>query len=225
MSKLSYLIESELEKAEVVLAAKSITDAIQKMAENAASMEPEDVMPLNDAIREHFGAEAADTFAENVGTKLRELVKNLSDAKNVIANEISRLQGDAVDMPSSDLDVDEFPADDGEDATNDLEMPEEPAAEEPAGDDEGAVDFGDEMPRFNDEDLGHAAGRARKESVETSKKILEGFDPDKALAREYIGLLKEGKSASEASSVITETYGIGIETLITVMESFSKGQR
>ena len=36
MKNLSYLIESELEKAEVVLAAKSITDAIQKMAETAA---------------------------------------------------------------------------------------------------------------------------------------------------------------------------------------------
>ena len=218
MSNLTYLIESELEKAEVILAAKSITDAIQKMAEKAASMEPEDVMPLNDAVREHFGADVADAFAENVGTKLRELVKHLSDTKNAVANEIARMQGEAVDMPSSDLDSDELPA--AEEPAGDLgdmEAPEEPAAE-PAPED-GAVDFGEEMPRFNDEDMGRAAGRPRKESVETTKPMLESFDPDAVLAREYVNLLKEGKTAGEAAGIITESYAIDISTLIEIMEA------
>lgn len=220
MTKLSYLIESELEKAEVVLAARAITDAIQKMAEKAAGMEPEDVMPLNDAIREHFGPDAANTFAENVGSKLRDLVKNLSDAKNDIANEIARLQGEAVDVPSSDLDSDDLDLNQDAEPEGDLGEPVEEPEEAPEGDD---IDFGD-MPRFDDENMSKAAGRARKESVENNKPILESFDPDKALAKEYLGLIKEGKTAKEAADIVTETYGIEIDTLIEVMESV-KGKK
>lgn len=223
MKNLSYLIESELEKAEVVLAAKSVTDAIQKMAENVAKMEAEDVMPLNDPIREHFGPEAATKFAEAVGSALRELTQKLSDSKTAISNEIARMQGELTDEPSSDLDgmgdeemSDEIPA---PEAGGDLDI-EIPDVDATADDEVGNLG-GEDEPRFDDEDLSKAAGRARKESAAPKKRILETRNPDLAVAREYAALVRAGNSPSKAAATVTESYGIEIKTLIAIMESVS----
>lgn len=217
MRNLSYLIESELEKAEIVLAAKSITDAIQKMAENAAKMEAEDVMPLNDPIREHFGPEAADTFAEAVGQALRNLTQAISEAKNNISNEIARMQGEVVESNDLEMMSDEEPSSDDEDA--EIEMPDEDAEIEMPGDDtQGGEEM--DMPRFDDEDLSNAAGRARKESATPRKKILES--PDAIVARQYAKMIREGKSAKAAAKVLTETYAIDISTLVDIIEGSRK---
>lgn len=217
MRNLSYLIESELEKAEIVLAAKSITDAIQKMAENAAKMEAEDVMPLNDPIREHFGPEAADTFAEAVGQALRNLTQAISEAKNNISNEIARMQGEVVESNDLEMMSDEEPSSDDEDA--EIEMPDEDAEIEMPGDDtQGGEEM--DMPRFDDEDLSNAAGRARKESATPRKKILES--PDAIVARQYAKMIREGKSAKAAAKVLTETYAIDISTLVEIIEGSRK---
>lgn len=216
MKNLSYLIESELEKAEVILAAKSITDSIQKMAETAAKMEAEDVMPLNDAIREHFGADAAAKFSENTSAAIRDLTQKLVDAKAAVANEISRMQGETIDEPSSDLDGldDEMAADDAEVAAP------EAAEDDDLGLDE--LDFGDdeevapEAPRFDDQEISKAAGRARKESaVPVKKPLVEG---DAIVARQYVKLLREGNTPRDAAYAITDTYGIDVETLIAILE-------
>jgi len=217
MRNLSYLIESELEKAEIVLAAKSITDAIQKMAENAAKMEAEDVMPLNDPIREHFGPEAADTFAEAVGQALRNLTQAISEAKNNISNEIARMQGEVVESNDLEMMSDEEPSSDDEDA--EIEIPDEDAEIEMPGDDtQGGEEM--DMPRFDDEDLSNAAGRARKESATPRKKILES--PDAIVARQYAKMIREGKSAKAAAKVLTETYAIDISTLVDIIEGSRK---
>lgn len=225
---LSYLIESELEKAEVVLAAKSITDTIQKMAETAAKMEADDLMPLNDPIREYFGPEAAAAFSEGVAGKIRELVKVISDTKNAISDEIARMQGELSGEPSNDLatmDGDEAGTDEtGGDSDLDLELP---ADDSDADADEAPVPAPAEpieAPKFDDDGMGSlkAAGRARKESVESNKPMLESFNPDRAVAQEYVGLLREGKTPTEAAGVITETYGLSVNDLIDIVSSFKK---
>ncbi len=227
---IAFLIESELEKAEVVLAARSITDTIQKMAETVAKMEAEDVMPLNDPIREHFGPEAAAKFSEAVSGKLRELTQSLSETKNIISDEIARMQGEQVDTPSDDLSTmdDSALSPDANAAPDAATAPEAgaeeaPAAPAPEGGEEGVDDMNKlpgmdgAEPRYSDSDFGgNAAGRARKESYESKKPMLESAD--RALAREYVSFIREGKTAAEAAGLITETYGIDIDTLIQIME-------
>ena len=210
---IAFLIESELEKAEVVLAARSMTDSIQKMAETAAKMEAGYLMPLNDPIREHFGPEAAAAFSEAVADKLRALVQTLSDTKNALSDEIARMQGEQVATPSDDLasmDDDALNSDEA-DSEHDADLDAAAAAEAATHKTEPAP-----APRFNDNDLGvgNAAGRMRKESVNTTKTMLA----DTIVARQYAGLVREGKSPSEAATVITGTYGIDLSTLIEIME-------
>jgi hypothetical protein len=225
MKGLSYLIEGELEKAEVVLAAKSITDAIQKMAETAAKMEAEDVMPLNDPIREHFGPDAAAAFAEAVAGKLRELTATLSATKNAISDEIARMQGELDGTPTNDLatmDDDALDASEGSDGENmpDLNL------DAPAADEEPTEAPAAPAPRFDADQMGDAdtkaAGRARKESVEIRKPMLEGFDPDRIIAGEYVRMIREGALPLVAATALTETYGLSLDTLIDIVTSQKK---
>jgi hypothetical protein len=212
---IAFLIESELEQAEVILAARSISDALQKMTENAAKMEAEDLMPLVDPIREHFGPEASSQFSDAVTEKLRHLVEVLSETKNAVSDEIARLQGEDV-APTNDLST--------MDSEMDSEGDESSEEAEPAEDDTfdfDDMDFEDEAedtgnsekPKFSDEELPvqNAAGRVRKESVELSG--------DRAIMREYAGLIREGQEAKTAAKIITETYGIDFSTLLQIVES------
>ncbi len=237
MKNLSYLIESELEKAEVVLAAKSITDAIQKMAETAAKMEAEDIMPLNDPIRDHFGPEAAAAFATAATEKVRALVQALGDAKNGISDAIARMNGEMSGEPNNDLATMDADANMGDGAADDgqsdlaAELPAdagEGEVEAPADDAMAGLPSPDaapaEAPKFDDDGAGSlkAAGRARKESAEPTKPMLESVNPDRIVAQEYVGMIREGKTAAEAATVITESYGLSIDDLIEIVTSFKK---
>lgn len=201
---IAFLIESELEKAEVVIAARSISDTLQKMAENAAKMEAEDLMPLIDPIREHFGPAASTQFSDAVTEKLRNLVQVLSETRNAVSDEIARLQGEEVSTPVSDLDNEDFDMDDQEgDSDLDAEIEPEDAEPETSEGDSDIFDF--DKPEQN------AAGRIRKESVEMTG--------DRAVMREYANLIRSGKNASQASEIIMESYGIDLRTLVTIVES------
>ena len=66
LANLRTLMEQDLDQAELVLAAKDMVDRLQKMAEDLASMQVEDLMPLVDAMRESFGTEQANAFSASV---------------------------------------------------------------------------------------------------------------------------------------------------------------
>ncbi len=222
MKSISYLIESELEKAEVILAAKSIADTLQKMAENVAKMDADDVMPLTDPIRDMFGAEVATSFADNVSAKLRELTEKIKETKTAISDEITRMEGGEV--PASDLGgMDELPDDSGfgdtppetdagaasemgdEDVVDPLDKPAPEAHPVPAGP-------MDQAPNL-------AAGRAKKESFKHPKGILES---DKGLAREFIKKINEGMTAKDASENLASHYAIPLNIVVDIISSFRK---
>jgi len=186
-NRLSYLIENELEKAELVIAIKGITDKLQDMAEDLAKVEADDIMPMGDSLKAAFGPQIADQFSNVATTKVRELVTAVSGAKDAIGNEISRLEksvnGESTnDMAMSepeespedmgggegDMGGDEMPPEEGEEGHEDHEEGEEDHGEE-------QHDMGAKTPPMNDMggegmgDMGggkmNAAGRARKESA------------------------------------------------------------
>lgn len=170
----AFLIESELERAEVVLAAKGITTKLQDMAENLSKVEANDIMPLLDSFRETFGPQAADQFSQISTQQIRELIGAIQTSKSAIDNEISRLEtmvngGDGSD---AGMGLPEAP-------------PAPPAPVLPGGPDEGlppddGLPPGDEglPPDMPEEDpaLGSAgfAGRPKKESaVKKGKRLTE----------------------------------------------------
>lgn len=175
---LSYLIESELEKAEVILAAKDIADKVARMAETLAKVEGEDIMPMSDALRAAFGPETADAFVEKVVGGLRDAVKDLTDTKDMVAGEVDRLE-----RILNGEDVTDMAADAGMEEPQSLadvvgsDEPEEPA--EPV---EDPIEDPIEAPEEPIDLSGPSAGRARKESVAARKRMIRESAMDKAEA-------------------------------------------
>ena len=191
---LSYLIEAELEKATVLIAAKSITDKLQQIAETLAKMDANDVMPLGDSMRDLFGADEASSFEQAVSEKLRALTEQVRDTKNQIADQIDALESG---QPMNDLgnmdDKDMFGDSDGD---GDAEMGgDDMGGDEGISNDDDAGDLG--MGGEADEDMGDdlasafsggggmgAAGRPRKESFEPTgrKQKLDELSKNKLSA-------------------------------------------
>jgi hypothetical protein len=60
--KQNTIMENDLDSAEVLLAAKQMADDLQKMAENLASMQVEELMSITNAMKEEVGIAEADAL-------------------------------------------------------------------------------------------------------------------------------------------------------------------
>lgn len=134
------LTESNLEKAEIVLAVKGeIVDKLQRYAEIISNLRVDVMGPLLDRIKAESGVEAAANFNQNVAGHLDACISVLMDAKDNISTETLKLTGDITDsadisnLDSSELETDlgmEEPSFDFEDDSDfeDIEAEEEIAA-------------------------------------------------------------------------------------------------
>lgn len=99
------LTESNIEKAEIVLAVKGeIVDKLQRQAEVINNMGVDVLGPLLDRIKAEHGVEHADAFRNNISGLLDHTVKTLMDVKDKISTETLKLTGDITSAPEiSDL--------------------------------------------------------------------------------------------------------------------------
>lgn len=128
--KMIQLTESNIEKAEIVLAVKGeIVDKLQRQSEVINNMGVDVLGPLLDRIKAEHGLDAADAFRNNISGLLTHAVTTLMDVKDKISTETLKLTGDITSEPGiSELDM----VDDVADDVADFDM-------------EAAADFGDEI--------------------------------------------------------------------------------
>lgn len=226
---LAMLIESSMERAELVMASKSITDKLQDMAETLAKIEASDVMPMMDSMKENFGPQVAQNFESVVTQKLRELTESLRQAKDAIGNEILRMEtsvngGDASDMGMADVIPPAEPAADAP-AADAAPADAAPAANagEAADDIEGMPTDAEIDDMFADAD-GPPVGRVRKESVEHvgSNALRESADPDHLVLRSFARVLREGHSATKAANAVAAFYGIDVGDVVDIVRDSRK---
>ena len=232
---LAFLIESELEKAEVVLAAKSILEKLQGMAEDLAKVEANDIMPMLDGMRLTFGPELADAFNETTTAKLRQTTEAIKAAKDSIASEVAKLEGSVngdmtndMAMGAQDQDAPELGGDmglgDGSDLGDMGDMGGDDADAAMDGDDdmggEPAPEMGDMDAAFDDAaEQNSAAGRARKESVERNVKALrESKNPDRLVFETFKRTLKEARNAVTAAKAVAEAFSIDLNDVIDIVK-------
>lgn len=120
--KLIRLTESNIEKAEIVLAVKGeIVDKLQRQAEVINNMGVDVLGPLLDRIKAEHGVDAADSFRNNISGLLDHAVKTIMDVKDKISTETLRLTGDILDTPEvGDLGSDDF----SDDVSLDVDTPD-----------------------------------------------------------------------------------------------------
>lgn len=117
----SVIVESELEQAEAIMAAKNVVDRIQGMIEDLGEILNEDLPPLTDTIRDQMDSTQAQSYYDSVSSAI------------MSALEAMRVSREAADSAARSIAGEEGAATIGAEP----ELPELPA-EEPADDEFGA---------------------------------------------------------------------------------------
>ena len=124
---------SEIQQAQVVLAAQDMVDQVQKMSEQVSSMQFKDLPALIDQIKNEVGVDQATQFNGDASAALSGLLQNLSGAKQQLEAALGVVTGQAQQVPGDDL----VPAPDmgddmGDELPPELPAPGEEDMEEPA---------------------------------------------------------------------------------------------
>jgi hypothetical protein len=126
-------MEDELDSAEVLLAAKNMADDLQKMAENLASMQVEELMSITNAMKEEVGTAEADTFNASAEAAIGSALEAVKSANAQVSDAVLVAQGQA---PATDMGMEEpmdapmdAPLDDIETPVDDFEGADAASAE------------------------------------------------------------------------------------------------
>ena len=87
------LSESEIQQAQVVLAAQDMVDRVQKMLEDVTSMQFKDLPALVDQVKNEVGIEQSAQFNADANTALGGLVQNLQASKQQLEQALGVVTG------------------------------------------------------------------------------------------------------------------------------------
>jgi hypothetical protein len=117
---------ADLDQAEVLLAAKQMADDLQKMAENLASMQVEELMSIVNAMKEEVGTAEAEAFEAAVEAAISGALEAVKGANEQVNNAVLTAQGQG--PAPTDMDMDMGPEEpmgdmDGDAADMDVDSP------------------------------------------------------------------------------------------------------
>ena len=159
-SKASWLLcEGEEGKAEIIMATKDMVDRITNWLEDVAAMKAEQLLELQDSIRENLGSDVAQSYVETVKPALEAIYTALETSRQGLSNGLAVVSGGEQDTMGA-----------------------------PAGGELGGTDLGgiappvpgeEELPALPGEEEGGLGGtppapeasRAKRESVDYSRRL------------------------------------------------------
>jgi hypothetical protein len=104
---------SEIQQAQVVLAAQDMVDQVQKMSEQVSAMQFKDLPALVDQIKNEVGVDQATQFNGDASAALSGLLQNLQGAKQQLEASLGVVTGQAPQIPGADLGAPDLGADMG----------------------------------------------------------------------------------------------------------------
>lgn len=233
------LMEDEMDRAELVLAAKAILDKLQDMAEDLAKIEADDVLPLLDGIRSQFGPQYAENLNNAATDTLRSALETVKSAKEKIGQVVQGMQGIVTGDNSNDMAMnagtdDEAPADLGGDMSDDTAQPDASADIDAAavGGDDGSDQLAGQIDDIlgSDEDNGeNPEGRTRKESVystnavitEAQRQLMEQANPEEFLAKATMAFARVKQiSVTESAKAHADYFGIDVEDVVIAVREY-----
>lgn len=102
-SRVRRLSESEVQQAQVVLAAQDMVDEVQKMSEQVSSMQFKDLPALVDQIKNQVGPDQANQFNTDATTALAGLLQNLQGARQQLDQALGVITGQAPVVPGEEV--------------------------------------------------------------------------------------------------------------------------
>ena len=97
---LNFLKESEVQQAQVVLAAQDLVDSLQGMIEDATEMQYKELPALVGSIRDQVGVDQSNQFNTDATAALSGLVQSLQTAKQQMDTALGVVTGQAPAVPS-----------------------------------------------------------------------------------------------------------------------------
>ncbi len=160
-SKLNILLKEDAEKAEAIMSARGLLDDLMGYQAKIGETQNKYLDPFIEMVRSEFSNEMADDMYEKMNSSLSDLLAQVRDTKEVFANVVAVLSGDAemdsmVDDEKGDMESDELAdfgdeegSEEGSDeALDDLGLGDEESSEESEeGSEEEEFDLGDEFKR------------------------------------------------------------------------------
>jgi hypothetical protein len=163
VSQESVVREGAEDQAEITMAAKDMVDRLTGWMEDTAEMQTESMLELADAIRDELGAEQSESFTALVKPGLEALYAAMEETRTVLTQGVGMLTGEG-EAPEAMGAEDEMAVEPEMEPTVDAEAGAE--ADVAAG---GMEDeFAASEPAAGGEE---EAGRAKRESVERSRKL------------------------------------------------------
>ena len=96
-TKMKIQENQDLDQAEVLLAAKQMADDLQKMAENLASMQVEDLMSITNAMKEEVGTAEAEAFTMSAEAAIGAALDAVKSANSQVTDALLIAQGQQVE--------------------------------------------------------------------------------------------------------------------------------
>lgn len=93
----------DLDQAEVLLAAKQMADDLQKMAEDLASMQVEELMSITNAMKEQVGPAEAEAFSQAAESAIAGALDAVKAANEGVNNAVLAAQGQPVSDMGDDM--------------------------------------------------------------------------------------------------------------------------
>lgn len=143
--------QSELQQAQVVLAAQDMIDRLQGMLEDISEMQFKDLPALADSIKNDMGVEQSSQFQSSASTALTQLLQAMQTGKTELEAAQGVLTGQAPVVPGTDAAMDQMP--DGEAS---LDLSATPA------DDEVDLSLDANLDTEEEPEDGAALGRERR---------------------------------------------------------------
>jgi len=114
---------SEIQQAQVVLAAQDMVDQVQKMSEQVSAMQFKDLPALVDQIKNEVGVDQATQFNGDASAALSGLLQNLQGAKQQLEASLGVVTGQAPQVPGDDMGAAPVPAPGEEQVDINAEVP------------------------------------------------------------------------------------------------------
>tara|TARA_Y100000114_G_scaffold119479_1_gene114186 strand:- start:131 stop:1552 length:1422 start_codon:yes stop_codon:yes gene_type:complete len=102
--------EGEMEKSELVLAAKSMVDNYDAMLKTIGEMANEELQPLVDKIRDEMGSDVAEKFMNQMNSTLTTTMDNIKTDRTSIDNATRILVGEEPVADTMGTDIEDLPA-------------------------------------------------------------------------------------------------------------------
>ena len=96
-TKMKIQENQDLDQAEVLLAAKQMADDLQKMAENLAGMQVEDLMSITNAMKEEVGTAEAEAFTMSAEAAIGAALDAVKSANSQVTDALLIAQGQQVE--------------------------------------------------------------------------------------------------------------------------------